>query len=185
MVIFDVETNGVARKLRGHTRQIQSLRFVFRTGCVEMVRPDRCAVGPEMAGTFSVRPRTGNAFFGICRMVRECEQLGLRLRCISRSYILLISKFCHAIYVYHPMSSMLIYHTRLACFSWPPSLKNNQPSSMFHHPNPSNESFPPLPSDLRQQIPKKSIQPWQRNKRLKMQNIQPVLRSSRHSGTTS
>ena len=26
IVIFDVETNGVARKLRGHTRQIQSLR---------------------------------------------------------------------------------------------------------------------------------------------------------------
>lgn len=27
IVIFDVETNGVARKLRGHTRQIQSLRY--------------------------------------------------------------------------------------------------------------------------------------------------------------
>jgi len=26
IVIFDVETNGVAHKLRGHTRQIQSLR---------------------------------------------------------------------------------------------------------------------------------------------------------------
>ena len=26
VVIFDIETNGVARKLRGHTRQIQSLR---------------------------------------------------------------------------------------------------------------------------------------------------------------
>ena len=26
IVIFDIETNGVARKLRGHTRQIQSLR---------------------------------------------------------------------------------------------------------------------------------------------------------------
>ena len=26
-MIFDVETNGVARKLRGHTRQIQSLRY--------------------------------------------------------------------------------------------------------------------------------------------------------------
>ena len=26
IVVFDVETNGVARKLRGHTRQIQSLR---------------------------------------------------------------------------------------------------------------------------------------------------------------
>lgn len=28
MVIFDIETNGVARKLRGHTRQVQSLRCV-------------------------------------------------------------------------------------------------------------------------------------------------------------
>ncbi len=28
VVIFDVETNGVARKLRGHTRQMQSLRYV-------------------------------------------------------------------------------------------------------------------------------------------------------------
>lgn len=27
VVIFDLETNGVARKLRGHTRQIQSLRY--------------------------------------------------------------------------------------------------------------------------------------------------------------
>ena len=27
MAIFDVETNGVARKLRGHTRQIQSLSW--------------------------------------------------------------------------------------------------------------------------------------------------------------
>lgn len=26
VVVFDIETNGVARKLRGHTRQIQSLR---------------------------------------------------------------------------------------------------------------------------------------------------------------
>ena len=26
-MIFDVETNGIARKLRGHTRQIQSLRW--------------------------------------------------------------------------------------------------------------------------------------------------------------
>ena len=29
MVIFDIETNGVARKLRGHTRQVQSLRCVL------------------------------------------------------------------------------------------------------------------------------------------------------------
>jgi COMPASS component SWD1 len=28
VVIFDIETNGVARKLQGHTRQIQSLRQV-------------------------------------------------------------------------------------------------------------------------------------------------------------
>ncbi len=26
-MIFDIETNGVARKLRGHTRQIQALRY--------------------------------------------------------------------------------------------------------------------------------------------------------------
>lgn len=26
VVIFDIETNGVARKLQGHTRQIQSIR---------------------------------------------------------------------------------------------------------------------------------------------------------------
>lgn len=30
IVIFDVETNGVAHKLRGHTRQIQSLRHADR-----------------------------------------------------------------------------------------------------------------------------------------------------------
>lgn len=30
VVIFDIETNGVARKLRGHTRQMQSLRYDFR-----------------------------------------------------------------------------------------------------------------------------------------------------------
>jgi COMPASS component SWD1 len=29
VVIFDIETNGVARKLQGHTRQIQSLRYDF------------------------------------------------------------------------------------------------------------------------------------------------------------
>ena len=27
IVIFDIETNGVARKLRGHTRQVQSLSW--------------------------------------------------------------------------------------------------------------------------------------------------------------
>lgn len=27
VVIFDIETNGVARKLRGHTRQVQSLSW--------------------------------------------------------------------------------------------------------------------------------------------------------------
>lgn len=31
IVIFDIETNGVARKLCGHTRQIQSLRSVTVT----------------------------------------------------------------------------------------------------------------------------------------------------------
>ncbi|KAI9794045.1 MAG: Retinoblastoma-binding protein 5 [Peltula sp. TS41687] len=29
VVIFDIETNGVARKLRGHTRQMQSLRHAI------------------------------------------------------------------------------------------------------------------------------------------------------------
>lgn len=29
VVIFDVETNGVARKLKGHVRQIQSLRYTL------------------------------------------------------------------------------------------------------------------------------------------------------------
>ncbi|EEH09804.1 WD domain-containing protein [Histoplasma capsulatum G186AR] len=29
IVIFDVETNGVARKLRGHSKQIQSLRYLL------------------------------------------------------------------------------------------------------------------------------------------------------------
>ncbi|KAL8832792.1 MAG: hypothetical protein Q9191_000064 [Dirinaria sp. TL-2023a] len=29
IVVFDIETNGVARKLRGHTRQIQSLRYLL------------------------------------------------------------------------------------------------------------------------------------------------------------
>jgi COMPASS component SWD1 len=29
IAIFDVDTNGVARKLRGHFRQIQSLRHFF------------------------------------------------------------------------------------------------------------------------------------------------------------
>ncbi|EER38142.1 WD40 domain-containing protein [Histoplasma capsulatum H143] len=33
IVIFDVETNGVARKLRGHSKQIQSLRFAFSVQC--------------------------------------------------------------------------------------------------------------------------------------------------------
>lgn len=31
IVIFDVETNGIARKLRGHTRQIQALRYNLNT----------------------------------------------------------------------------------------------------------------------------------------------------------
>lgn len=31
IVIFDIETSGVARKLRGHTRQIQSLRYENET----------------------------------------------------------------------------------------------------------------------------------------------------------
>ncbi|MCJ1479193.1 chromatin binding protein [Lambiella insularis] len=31
VIIFDVETNGVAHKLRGHTRQIQSLRYNYNT----------------------------------------------------------------------------------------------------------------------------------------------------------
>lgn len=30
VIVFDLETNGVARKLRGHTRQIQSLRYILR-----------------------------------------------------------------------------------------------------------------------------------------------------------
>lgn len=34
VVIFDIETNGVARKLRGHTRQVQSLRYLS-TRCAQ------------------------------------------------------------------------------------------------------------------------------------------------------
>jgi hypothetical protein len=30
VIVFDLETNGVARKLRGHTRQIQSLRYCIQ-----------------------------------------------------------------------------------------------------------------------------------------------------------
>ena len=42
VVIFDIETNGVARKLRGHTRQVQSLRYALRqstTGSAILTMP--------------------------------------------------------------------------------------------------------------------------------------------------
>ena len=68
MVVFDVETNGVARKLRGHTRQIQSLRFVRSREVSDnrrVINVDDDAVGLEMVDTFSARIRTGNAYCGI------------------------------------------------------------------------------------------------------------------------
>jgi hypothetical protein len=67
-VIFDIETNGVARKLQGHTRQIQSLRYDYMTA-----RPSRKhetnflfpLVGLEMAGIFLHRRKTGSVYYGI------------------------------------------------------------------------------------------------------------------------
>lgn len=41
VVIFDIETNGVARKLQGHTRQIQSIRY-------------RCHLSPSLRKTLTI-----------------------------------------------------------------------------------------------------------------------------------
>ena len=39
IVVWDIETSGVARKLRGHTRQIQSLRYAVMRSKVAAI-PD-------------------------------------------------------------------------------------------------------------------------------------------------
>lgn len=62
IVIFDVETNGVARKLRGHTRQIQSLRsehtFMYLCLC------SMFTAGLMMVASYSAHLRIASAFFG-------------------------------------------------------------------------------------------------------------------------
>lgn len=62
IVIFDIETNGVARKLRGHTRQIQSLRSE-PTWVAFYIRLTPTA-GLMMVAFYSAHLRIANAFFG-------------------------------------------------------------------------------------------------------------------------
>lgn len=75
-MIFDVETNGVARKLRGHTRQIQSLRSTPIT--IVGSFDSQSAAGPVTEDTYSVRPKIGNVYFGISAMARVSELFDLR-----------------------------------------------------------------------------------------------------------
>ena len=63
IVIFDIETNGVARKLRGHTRQIQSLRYDKLWWIAMSISP--CAVGLVMVDISLVPHRTGSVSSGI------------------------------------------------------------------------------------------------------------------------
>ena len=62
VVIFDIETNGVARKLRGHIRQMQSLRQGYQL--TTRWRWLMGEVGLGMDVIFLPRHRIGNAFYG-------------------------------------------------------------------------------------------------------------------------
>lgn len=94
VVIFDVETNGVARKLRGHTRQIQSLRYDKQL-CEDYCRLNVIA-GHAMEDTYSVRRKTGSVCSGIFVMVQGYGLFALKLPFISPSFILIISTLKHS-----------------------------------------------------------------------------------------
>lgn len=93
VVVFDVETNGVARKLRGHTRQIQSLRYD------KQLRKADCRLnvtaGLAMEDTYSVLRKTGSVCSGIFVMVQGYGLFALKLPFTSPSFILIISMLKH------------------------------------------------------------------------------------------
>lgn len=93
-MVFDVETNGVARKLRGHTRQIQSLRYDHQLQ--EAYWQLNVIAGHAMEDTYSVLRRTGSVCSGIFVMVQGYGLSALRLQCTSPSYIPLISTLKHS-----------------------------------------------------------------------------------------
>lgn len=94
VVVFDVETNGVARKLRGHTRQIQSLRYDKQLQ--KAYWQLNVIAGHAMEDTCSVPRRTGSVCSGIFVMVQGYGLFALKLRFTSPSYILLISRLKHS-----------------------------------------------------------------------------------------
>ncbi|KAJ5294852.1 hypothetical protein N7508_009673 [Penicillium antarcticum] len=73
VVIFDIETNGVARKLQGHTRQIQSLRQVHKYTGMSQANSD--PAGLATVDTSSPPHKTGNVFYGISKMAHESVHL--------------------------------------------------------------------------------------------------------------
>ena len=67
VVIFDVETNGVAHKLHGHTRQIQSLRYVQGLQD-QLTKLINVVAGRVKEDISSAHRRTGSVFFGTSKM---------------------------------------------------------------------------------------------------------------------
>lgn len=90
VVVFDVETNGVARKLRGHTRQIQSLRYDKQLQ--EAYWQLNVIAGHVMEDTCSVLRKTGSVCSGIFVMAQGYGLFVLKLRFTSLSFILIISR---------------------------------------------------------------------------------------------
>lgn len=93
VVVFDVETNGVARKLRGHTRQIQSLRYDKQLG--KAYCRLNVIAGHAMEDTYSVLPKIGSVCSGIFVMVQGYGLFALKLPFTSPSFILIISTLKH------------------------------------------------------------------------------------------
>lgn len=64
VVIFDIETNGVSRKLRGHTRQIQSIRYAWHKLEEKIQSLTHLTAGRGTADISSPPHKTGSASYG-------------------------------------------------------------------------------------------------------------------------
>lgn len=81
-----METSEVARKLRGHTRQVQSLRYNDKELLAAVADLPK-SVGQEMEDTFSVLRKTGSAFYGISRTARGPGLFDSKHQFTLQSYI--------------------------------------------------------------------------------------------------
>lgn len=179
VVVFDLETNGVACKLQGHTKPIQSLRYTLNLW-PRLSRIADNSIRWSRDGRYLLTSSLD------CKCILWDLKDGSRVRMVrfeTPVYVAELHPFNQYVYIYiqtffSPVTDIL--GLTIVSFSSLHCSKTNPSSSTLRTPNPSNVSCHQSPFDRM----KSSNQRRPRNRRLKMRNIIPASQSSQLLETT-